>query len=335
MYKKKVKISTLINNKRIYIMLVLVSIIMTIIAPNFSTSYNVTTIIKSSCLSALVAAGFTTAMLAGGLDLSVGSVINLGAVVAIYFTNIGGIFLGVIAAMFAGAIVGLMNGFIVTKGKLHPFIVTLGMMTTIKGLLYIITGSCSISLDNFDVVSFIEARVLFLFTAKSLITIAIIIILALFLTKTRKGRVFYLIGGNPDTAWYAGYKVDRYKLAAFGISGLFAAIGGILFVYSTGVAIPNMGEAGVSPQLLVIASSILGGTSMYGGTGSVVKSAVAALTLNTLFSGLSNVGAGYEVQIFSCGLLLAIIVIYEAYSTYKDDLYRGQRKKLLLESKNK
>ncbi len=333
MYKNNVKLSTKLNNNRIYIMLVLVIIIMVSIAPKFATLYNIGTIIKSACLSGLVAAGFTTAMLAGGLDLSVGSVINLGAVMAIIFTNMGGIFLGIIAAIIAGIIVGLFNGFVVTKGKLHPFIVTLGTLTTIKGLLYIITGGRSISLNNYDVVSFFEEKVLVLFTAKSLVTIALIVILALFLTKTRMGKVFYLIGGNQDTAWYAGYKVDRYRCASFGISSMFAAIGGMLFVYTAGAAVPNMGEQGVSPQLLVIASSILGGTSMYGGSGSVVKSAFAALTLNALFSGLSCMGAGYEVQIFFCGLLLAIIVIYEAYGAHAADLTRGQRKKLLQELK--
>ena len=118
------------------------------------------------------------------------------------------------------------------------------------------------------------------------------------------------------------------------ISSGCAAVGGILFALSAGVAVPNMGEKGLNPQLLVIASTIIGGTSMNGGEGSVVKSAFAVFTLTTLFNGFSCLGSGYEVQIAASGLILAAIVSYEAYSGYKADMRRGQRAKLLLQVRN-
>ena len=331
MSKGNIKISTIIDNNRIYIMFTIVFIVMSIIAPNFFNLFNIANILKGATLAAVVAAGFTVVLITGYLDLSIGSVINLGAVVTIAVNNVAGLVPGVVAAVCAGLIIGVINGLFVTKGKIHAFIVTIGMATTIKGFLYMITGSASININNFDIVSFMETRMLYLFTPKVFITIALILIAAFVMTKTRPGRVFFLIGGNKDTAWFAGYNTDRYGIFSFMISAGMAAIGGILFALSAGVAVPNMGEKGLNPFILVVASVIIGGTSMDGGKGSIIKSAVAVLTLTTLFNGFSCLGSGYEVQISSSGLILAAIISYEAYSSYKEDLVRGQRRKLLSE----
>jgi ribose/xylose/arabinose/galactoside ABC-type transport system permease subunit len=335
MSRKNVKLSVVINDNRIYIMFAIVFVVMAIIAPNFLNLFNLANILKGATLCAMVSVGFTVLLITGYLDLSIGSVINLGAVVVIAVSNVAGLVPGILAALAAGMLVGLVNGLFVTKGKIHAFIVTLGMLTTVKGLLYMITGSASINIKGFEVVNFMESKVLWLFTPKVLITLALILLMALVLRKTRPGRVFFLMGGNRDTAWFAGYNTDNYWILGFVLSSAMAAIGGILFALSAGVAVPNMGEKGLNPQLLVIASTIIGGTSMSGGRGSVIKSAFAVLTLTTLFNGFSCLGSGYEVQIAASGLILAAIVSYEAYSDYKADMRRGQRQKLLLQLKGK
>ncbi len=331
---KSIKWSNVINENRIYIMFAIVFITMAIIAPNFLNLFNIANILKGATLCAIVSVGFTVVLISGYLDLSVGSMINLGAVVVIAVGNKTGLVPGILAAVAAGMIGGLVNGLFVTKGKIHAFIVTLGMLSTVKGLLYMITGSASINIRDFAIVNYMESKVLWIFTPKVLITLALVVLIALLLRKTRAGRVFFLMGGNRETAWFAGYNTDRYALFAFMISAGMAAIGGILFALSTGTAVPNMGEKGLNPQLLVIAATIIGGTSMNGGKGSVVKSAFAVLTLTMLFNGFSCLGSGYEVQIAASGLILAAIVSYEAYSSYKADLRRGQRMKLLSQLDN-
>ena len=333
MSRRNVKISALINDNRIYIMFAIVFIVMAVIAPNFLNLFNIANILKGATLCAMVSVGFTVLLISGYLDLSIGSVINLGAVVVIAVSNAAGLTAGILAALAAGVLVGVVNGLFVTKGKIHSFIVTLGMLTTVKGLLYMITGSASINIKGFQVVSYMESKVLWIFTPKVLITLALILLMALMLRRTRVGRVFFLMGGNRETAWFAGYNTDNYWILAFVLSSAMAAVGGILFALSAGVAVPNMGEKGLNPQLLVIASTIIGGTSMSGGKGSVVKSAFAVLTLTTLFNGFSCLGSGYEVQIAVSGLILAAIVSYEAYSDYKADLRKGQRQNLLKEGK--
>jgi len=327
------KPSSIINDNRIYIMFAIVFAVMAVVAPNFLNLFNLANILKGATLCAIVAVGFSVPLISGYLDLSIGSVINLGAVVVIAVGNKAGLTAGILAAVLAGLVVGLVNGLFVTKGKIHAFIVTLGMLSTVKGLLYMITGSASINIKDPHVVGFMELKMLLLFTPKVLITLALIILAAFVLKKTRAGRVFYLMGGNRETAWFAGYNTDRYAIFSFMISSVLAAIGGILFALSAGTAVPNMGEKGLNPQLLVIAATIIGGTSMNGGEGSVVKSAFAVLTLTTLFNGFSCLGSGYEVQIAVSGLILAAIVSYEAYSSYRSDIRRGQRLKLLLQLK--
>jgi ribose transport system permease protein len=333
MPRRNIRLSVVINQNRIYIMFAIVFILMSIIAPRFLNLFNIANIFKGATLCAIVAVGFAITLIGGYLDLSVGAVINLGAVVAIAVSNVAGIVPGILAALVAGLLVGLINGLFVTKGKIHAFIVTLGMASTIKGLLYIITGSASINIADTTVVDFMESKSLLLFTPKVLITLAVIVLMSVLMTRTRTGKVIYLMGGNRETAWFAGYNIDRYAILSFMLCSAMAAIGGILFALSAGVAVPNMGEKGLNPQLLVIAATIIGGTSMNGGEGSVVKAAFAVFTLTTLFNGFSCLGSGYEVQIAASGLILAAIVSYEAYSGYKADMRRGQRVKLLLQLK--
>ena len=334
MFKKRSRWTVVIDDKRIYIMFGLIFIIMAVIAPNFFNTFNMTNILKATALGAMVAAGFTVVLICGYLDLSIGSVINLGAVMVIVFANMAGLAVGVLAALVSGLIVGLINGFIVTKGKIHAFIVTLGMQTTIKGLLYIITGSASINLKSYGVIDFMESRVLLLFTPKVLITLLLLIAISFMLSNTKIGRALFLMGGNREAAWVAGHNVERLSLTSFVISAGAAVVGGILFALSSGTAVPNMGEKGLNPQLLVISATIIGGTSMSGGKGSVVKSAFAVLMLTTLFNGFGCLGVGYEFQIASSGLILAAIVTFESFSDYRSDLKRGQRSKLLMQISN-
>lgn len=329
MFKLKKKWTKVIDNNRIFIIFAIVFIFMCIIAPNFLTVYNMSSILKGTTLYAMVAIGFTLVLITGQLDLSIGLTLNLGAIVVISVSNEAGWLVGIICGVLAGAIVGLCNGLLVTKGKIHAFIVTLGMMTTIKGLLYMITGSASVTVKSFDFSDWMGQRLLGMFTPKIIITIAVIVLFEIMLKKMRIGRRFFLVGGNKETAWLGGINTDKYTIIAFIICGAIAAFGGVLFAIELGSAVPNMGEKGVNPQLLVIAATIIGGTSMNGGKGSVVKSAFAAMTLVTLFNGFSCIGAGYEIQIFSSGLILAVIVVFEAYSLYKEDLNRGQKTELM------
>lgn len=323
--------SRLIDNNRIYIIFVLVFAFNITFAPNFFNMFNLKNILLAMSLNAMVSIGFTIVMICGQLDLSIASTINLGAILIIGSQPQYGWLVSFIIAVVAGGIVGFVNGLLVAKAKIHSFIVTLGTMTIVQGLIYMYSHGSSMNVTDFKLADWIDTPVIPLLPPRVIITIAAVIIFELWLMKTRYGRGFFMVGGNKETAWLAGFNTKRYLITAFTISGTLAALGGALFAISISSAVPNMGEKGVSPLMIVLAATIIGGTSMAGGRGSIAKSAVAVLTLSTLFNGLNCIGTGYEVQIFASGLILAIVVLYEAFALYKQDKIKGQRVQLLKE----
>lgn len=328
-------IARMIDNYRIYYIFIIVFVFATLFAPNFFNAFNLTNILRGMSLNAMVAIGFTVVMICGQLDLSIASTLNLGAILVIGLQPKLGWTLSLIIAILAGALVGVGNGLLVTKAKIHSFIVTLGTMTIVQGIIYLYCHGSSLNTTDFALPDWIDKAIIPLLAPRVIITILAVLVFEWILTRTRYGRGFYMIGGNKETAWLAGLKTNRYLVTAFVMSGAMAAFGGALFAISLSSAVPNMGEKGVSPQMIVIAATIIGGTSMAGGVGGVFKSMVAVLTLATLFNALNCFGAGYEVQVFASGLVLAIVVLYEAYALYKQDKLKGQRTELLKEPKDK
>lgn len=328
---KEKNMKSVINNNRIYIMFAVIFIFMVIAAPNFLNAFNMKNILNGACLCSMAIIGFTIVMICGHLDLSVATTINLGAIFVIGFQPMIGWALAILIGVVGGAVVGLINGVLVAKGKINSFIVTLGMLTILQGFAYMYCKGGSLNVSDFAVADFLEKRILGVFNAKIIITVLTVAGFQIFLTKTRYGKGFFAVGGNQNTAWLAGMNTDRYLINAFMLSGITSALAGVIFAVSICTAIPNMGEKGISPLMTVVAAAIIGGTSMDGGKGSIVKSAVGVLVLTTLFNGLNCIGVGYEVQIFCSGAVLAVIVLYEAYVLYKEDRVKGQRMELLSE----
>ncbi len=325
----KFNVQDFLDSNRIYLLLIFVFLFMSLAAPNFFTVFNFTNILRGSVLGAIAAIGFTVVMISGQLDLSIATVINLAAVFVIGFQPQVGWPLAILIGVLSGAVVGLINGLLVAKAKINSFIVTLGTMTILQGLTYMYTRGGSLNISDFSFGEWLEKPVIPLLPPRVIIAIILIAIFEIMLIRTRYGKGFFVVGGNRNTAWLAGLKTDNYLISGFIMSGLTAAISGVLFAISISSAVPNMGEKGVSPLMIVIAATIIGGTSMAGGKGSISKSAVAVLLLTMLSNGLNCFGAGYEVQILASGAVLSIVVLYEAYVLYKQDKIKGLRPGLL------
>ncbi len=342
-----------INHNRIYFFLALVVIIMTLGAPGFLRSGNIAPMMKTALLPIMVGIGFTFAMIAGNFDLSVGAVINVGAAIVMgefnrFYALFGGESAGdgaVIAAwiiafvlaLAAGSLVGLANGLVVAKGKVHSFIVTIGMLTAMSGFVYTYSKGNTISANSYMLVDVIEKpflRVPYLeiITWRFLIVSLILAFFEILLTKTRWGRDLFMVGSNREAAWQAGIDTDRKVIESFVISGFTAALGGILFAVSMNAAVPNYGERGINPLMLVLASTIIGGTVMTGGHGSVLKTAVAVITIQAIFNGLIGMGLGFDSQVLAAGMLLGVVVLGEAYALYRQSLKRGERPSLMKEA---
>ncbi len=338
-------ITAWIDDNRIYILLAGIFIFMSLFAPRFFGLRNVTNILRSASMNSIVAIGFTIVLITKEFDLSIGSVLTLGAVFSVGFRLSFGAMgvdpsvawmLSFLIAVAAGILVGFINGFLVAKLKINSFIVTLGTMIIIQGIVYIYTDSSlsATSPADFALSDFLRNPIfpsLQLFTPRILIAIILVVLFELIIGKTGKGRNFYLVGGNRETAWLAGVKPDFYVIIGFMISGCLSAIGGSLAAMEMSSAPLDLGSYSL---MIIIAATIIGGTSITGGKGSVLKSAVAILMLETLFNGLVRFRVGSEVKIFISGIILAFVVLYEAYSVYSYEKTKGQRVELLKEKEN-
>jgi ribose/xylose/arabinose/galactoside ABC-type transport system permease subunit len=316
---------------RIYILLVVVFGFMSIFAPKFFALQNMTSILNAIAMNATVAIGFTVVMICGQLDLSIGTVITFAGVITMGLQPTLG-FAGAIAvAVAGGAFVGLCNGLLVTKAKINSFIVTLGTMTLLQGSIYQFSGGNSISVSTdqaFAVSDFLGKSLVPLVTPRVLITLVLVVVVELVLRRTKAGRNFYMVGGNRTTAWLAGINTDRYLIGAFMLSGVMAAIGGVVSVLISTAATLNLGE---NSLMYIISATIIGGTAMSGGKGGVLRSVVAILSLEMLYTGIILFGLGNEVKIFFAGVILAYVVLYEAYAVYRHEKTLGQRPELMKE----
>jgi ribose transport system permease protein len=253
----------------------------------------------------LMAAAGTPLIIAGGLDLSVAA--NAGLVgVVIALLNAAGVnvWLAVIVALLLGALVGLINGLFATRLRLNPLIVTLGMMSIVSGSALILTGGLTKPLmaPGFNWIG--QGR-LFGVPAPLVLMIVAYVALSIMLAYTRFGRFVYATGGNTEASRLIGLPVEHVQITLYVVSGISGAVAGTMLAAQLGAAAP----AAAAPHLLtVIAAIILGGTSLYGGRGSVWGTLLAVLILGTLNNGLTLMDVSSFWQDVTRGIVLLLAV---------------------------
>jgi ribose transport system permease protein len=320
---------------RVYVLLAGIAVVMSAIAPNFATVGNGANILKAAAINLLAGVGFTIVMICGRLDLSVGSAMTLGGMMAVGLqAQLAA--LGVPSplawacsftiALLCGLALGLANGLMVAKAKINSFIVTLGTMIIVQNIIYIYCKGGTVVAASFDLSDWFQRPVALGVAPQVLAPFVLMGLLEVFLRRTPVGRGFYLVGGNPQTAWYAGLAVDRYVIGAFVLSGVLSALGGAIVAMSEANANPTLGDGSL---MTIVAAVIIGGTSMQGGKGSLTGTAVALAALAALINGLSCRGEGFEVQLMAGGVVLALIILYDACVLKWRERTRGRRKDLL------
>ncbi len=249
----------------------------------------------------------TFVILTGGIDLSVGSVLALTATVTAKLLSSGyNPVLAVLIGLVLGTLLGLFNGVLVAKGKMAPFIVTLGMMTIARGFTLILSDGRPISgfMKSFR---FLGAGYIGRIPFPVIIMIVIFIIGYIVLKKTIFGRYVYAVGGNEKATKLSGINTDIVKMGVYAISGLLAAISGIILTSRLNSAQPT---AGTGYELDAIAAVVLGGTSLAGGQGGVIGTIVGALIIGILNNGLNllNVSSFYQSVAKGAVILIAIFL---------------------------
>lgn len=272
----------------------------------FLTGSNLLNIARQTAMISIMAVGMTFVLAAEEIDLSFGSVVALAAILtALVLRSTGSIFLSVAAGLLSGAAVGLINGLFVARVGIPSFLVTLGMSGIILGLARWISHLQSIPINN-DTFTFLfgsgdigPVPVLFLWMVAAAVAGHAV------LKKTPFGRKVLATGGNKISALYSGVKVPQMKLSVMVINAVLAAFAGILYAGRLHGARYTLGESEV---MIVIAAVIIGGTSMFGGKGSVIGSVVGALIMGILNNGLILMGLSVDQQMIFRGLIIIVSV---------------------------
>jgi len=259
-------------------------IIMSILSPHFLEPRNLLNVVRQISIIAIVGFGVTMIIITTGIDLSSGSVIALVSVVTASFAhpNEYPLFVPIFIGLLVGGMTGLINGVLVAKGKLPAFIATLGMMITARGVALIYSDGRPIT--NFsDAFDFIGRGYLFGVPFPIYVLAVVAIISHVILKHTKFGKYIYAIGGNEQAAIISGINVDKYKIMVYSYAGLMTAIAGILLTSRLSAGQPT---AGVGYELDAIAASVIGGTSLSGGIGTIPGTIIGALIMGTLNNGL-------------------------------------------------
>jgi ribose transport system permease protein len=263
-------------------------------------------IARQTAMISIMAVGMTYVLAAEEIDLSFGSVVALSSIVtAILLRSTSNIFLSIIAGLGAGALIGLINGVFVAKIGIPSFLVTLGMSNIVLGLARWISNLQSIAINNKNFVFIFGSGDIGPVPVLFIWTITATVFGQLILKKTPFGRKVLATGGSKISALYSGIQVSRIKIAALTLNAMLAALAGILYAGRLHGARYTLGENDV---MIVIAAVIIGGTSMFGGKGSVIGSVLGALIMGILNNGLILLGLSVDQQIIFRGLIIIISV---------------------------
>ncbi len=284
---------------------ILLMIVFSILSPYFLSAGNLSTIGTNMAFIGLMAAAGTPLIIGGGLDLSVAAVAGLAGVIVALVNAAGlGVWLGCILALLAGTGVGLLNGTIATRLKLNPLIVTLGTMSIFTGLSLVLTGGLSKPLfePGFNWIG--SGRIIGI-PVPVILMMIVFVALWFVLSRTPFGRYVYASGGNPEASNLLGVPVERTQIILYVLSGISGALAGIVLAAMLGAAAPN---AAGQHLLTIIAAIILGGTSLFGGRGSVWGTLIAVLILGTLNNGLTLLNVSSFWQDVTRGVVLLLAV---------------------------
>ncbi|WP_104666587.1 ABC transporter permease [Ensifer adhaerens] len=289
----------------ILLSLVMLCVIFSFLNPRFMSVVNFMNILQQVAVVAIAAFGMTWVILLGEIDLSVGSIIAVAGMVGAQCFAFGlGFAPALVVTLLAGALMGMLNGVLTAKLLLPSFIVTVATMGIYRGMVSLPTNGAPAMIENatwtaIGTESFLGLPIIIWVVA------VLFLVNHILLSKTSFGRRAYLTGGNREAAVYSGIKVDRLKITIFMISGVMAAISGVLLSSRLFSAQTN---AGMSYELDAIAAAVLGGTSLAGGVGTMVGTLIGALIIGVMNNGMNMLSVPYFYQLIVKGLVILIAV---------------------------
>ena len=295
-----------------------------IASPFFRTFDNMVGILLATAVNGILALGVTFVIITGGIDLSVGTVLTISAVMTgVFITNNHfPVWLGIIGGILTGGLAGFVNGVVIAKMKIPPFIATLGMLYATKGLALVISGLKPIYFNDTPVfrllaMDSILGKIIPGFEIPNAVLVMFFaaVIANLILSKTILGRYTFAIGSNEEATRLSGVSVDSWKIAVYTLCGLFSGLAGVVIAARLNSAQPALG-AGY--ELDAIAATVIGGTSLSGGEGTILGTVIGAFIISTLTNGLRIMSVPQEWQMVITGCIVILAV-------YADILRRRKR----------
>jgi galactofuranose transport system permease protein len=317
---KKSSILSALSSQGVLIALALLILFGWLRYDNFLDLFNISTVLRYNSMFALVALGMCFVIMTGGIDLSVGSTAALGSVVAALLSA-QGMLIGTLGGVAAGLCVGLLNGFVIVRLRILPFIATLATMLAANGSALLLAHDESVSVSYDGTFVTLGQGDLFNIPIPALIAVVAYILGSIILNFTATGRTVLAIGGNEDASRLMGLRVDRVKFLVYVLSGGLSGLAGVILASQFGAGQPI---EGVGWELFAIASVVVGGTLLTGGVGSVGATLAGVMLLGLIFNvlnfenGLGWISLSAYWQSVIRGLFLLAVVILQSRLTSKE-----------------
>jgi ribose transport system permease protein len=293
--------------------LIVLLVVFSVASPNFFQFDNIVGILLATAVNGVLALGVTFVIITAGIDLSIGTVMTLSAVMTgVFITNWHWpVALGILGGILTGTAAGMVNGVVIAKLKVPPFIATLGMLNVAKGLALVTSHLRPIYFN--DTPSFNELAMgsalgkVTGFEVPNLVLVLFVAAIAasLVLTKTILGRYTFALGSNEEAARLSGVDVDAWKIAVYALCGLFSGLAGVLIAARLNSAQPSLG---MGYELDAIAAAVIGGTSLSGGEGTILGTVIGAFIISTLTNGLRILSVPQEWQTVVTGAIVVLAV---------------------------
>ena len=281
----------------------LIFVALSVVKPTFLTVANLINLVRQISINGILAVGVTYVLLTGGVDLSLGSLVALTGVIAACFAHPGQypVIVPVLMAIGAGAGCGLVNGFVITRGRVAPFIVTLGMMTAARGLALVISGGKPVSNLRREFTAIGSSD--WLGIPLPIVIFAVVALVShIFLKNIQLGRYIYAVGGNENAARASGIRVESVTMFAYTVCGVLAGLAGVVLAARITTGQPN---AGLGYELDAIAAVVIGGTSLNGGVGGIGGTILGALLMGVINNGLDLLNVSSYYQQIVKGIIIA------------------------------
>jgi ribose transport system permease protein len=297
-----------------FVVLVALLLFFSVFAPNFAAWNNMVNIMQATAVNGVLGVAVTLVIISGGIDLAVGTMMTLTAVMAgLILTNLGmPLPLGIVGALLSGAAMGGFSGGIIAKLKIPPFIATLGMMQIARGLALVFSGAKPIYFNDTPSYQYIspESSITDLIPGLEVpngvfVMFGVAIIASIILTRSLLGRYIFALGSNEEAARLSGVNVDFWKIVTYALSGMICGVAGLLVSSRLNSAQPALG---LGYELDAIAAAVIGGTSLAGGRGTILGTIIGAFIMSVLTNGLRVMGVQEEWKIVVTGIIIIVAV---------------------------